>query len=271
MADEEVEEPEPPSESEQDFEAIEGSTTLTRADFAEVVEYLPGFKRSWWGFALLALAMLLFSGLSFAPAYSSLIPAALMVALLFYFQGFRRRDWVKRAYEQLGGDTSFRFDEFGLHVDAQLRQHRLAWQTLLRVRLETPRSFLIYTSPQAVFVIPKRAFAAADIARIRELCAERVDYRPAETRGTASLKSVALVYVGCVLAFLGIWSFLRAGSPGEPARQRTQPEPAATADDDAFGGADASDDYGDGDGGSDGHAVDQSLPPESLRRLTPDP
>jgi hypothetical protein len=239
-------------------DAIEGSLELTRQDFVSAVRHLPGMKRSWPLPVMLLVFMLLSSWFGAMPLTpSTLLPAAFVAAMTFYFQHLNRQAWIKRAFAELGGGvTDFRFDDFGFSVESSLRQHRLAWASLARF-IETPGSFLVYTSPQTLLVVPKRAFEADEVDDIRELCAARIVYRPDPAGGgpwRGSLKRVGVLWVVVLVMFLATWHFLSTDAP-----PTSQPLPAQRISEDDDGGDDAADPEPDSDSSADGGDESESL------------
>src|SRR6185369_12955584 len=122
-----------------------------------------------WLVALLVAAYAIVNLLFMRGAGRATLAPALMFGVAFLsIQTWQRRRWPKAALAQLGaGATQFRFEDYGLTVNSSLRQQRFAWSALSRF-IQAPTAFLIYTTPRAVFVVPKRAFRDVDIARIAE-------------------------------------------------------------------------------------------------------
>jgi len=113
-----------------------------------------------------------------------------------------------------------------------LRQHRLAWAGLAR-SIDTAQAFLVYTTPRTLLIVPKRAFADADVLTLRNMLAERVTAQPAPTGGLlgGSVTRVLVLWAALIVAFLAVWHFLDEGAP--PARRRADPSgmPAASQKD----------------------------------------
>lgn len=210
---------------------IVGEADVTEADLAHVVTQLPGEQRSWLLPALLAVAIVVYLLVSpFPPGPETLpivLPMAFVLVLVGFFRRGARRAWIKQAFANIGGPTKFRFDDFGFTSESSLRQHRLAWVVLARVT-ETPAAFLVYTTPRTVLVVPKRAFADADLPGLRQLHAARVI--PQAVKGGApgaQGRKVLLLWVVVLVSFLSIWHFLREESP--PGRRHLRRETAAEA------------------------------------------
>jgi YcxB-like protein len=199
--------------------AIVGEADVSEGDLAEALTQLPGAKHPWLAPTLVAAALLLFLGLSPSPFASEatltvLLPAAFVIIVSTFFQRGVRRAWVKQAFANIGGQTTFRFDDYGFTSESSLRQHRLAWASLARA-LETPKAFLVYTTPRTVLIVPKRAFSDADVPTLSRLLLERITPTPPPKTGLfkASANRTLLLWVVLVAAFLGIWRFLDEGAP----------------------------------------------------------
>jgi len=204
----------------EDAAVIEGALELTPSDFSSAVGHLPGFKRPWLLPAIWGGALLVFNLISAMPL-TSLLPAIFVVVLFSYFQWLNRRAWAKRAFSDLGGGvTKFRFDDYGLSVESSLRQHRLAWVSLAR-QLETPESLVVFTTPQTLFVIPKRAFKADQVDALRQLCLSRIVQRP-EHATAGSPKRLLFAWLALIIAFLAIWHFLNSDDAPAGTRHKTR-------------------------------------------------
>jgi hypothetical protein len=220
--DERSAEPEAPAVSQgwEDAAVIEGQVELTLSDFSSAVPHLPGFKRGWQVPAILVGALLVFNLINPMPL-TSLLPAGFMAVLLLYFQVLGRKAWAKRAFSDLGGGVSkFRFDDYGLSVESSLRQHRLAWVSLAQ-KLETPESFVVFSTPQTLFVIPKRAFKVEQVDALRQLCLSRIVPRP-EHAPPGSPKRLLFAWLAVIIAFLAIWHFLNTDDAPAGTQHKTR-------------------------------------------------
>ena len=85
--------------------------------------------------------------------------------------------WAKNALADLRAaeGVEYRFDSAGISFHAPGRNLQQTWSSLHRC-LETPIAFAIYTSPAAALIVPKRAFAAAEQARLRTRLLELIDH-----------------------------------------------------------------------------------------------
>lgn len=207
-----------------DSAAIVGQTDVGEVDLAQALGRLRGNRRPWLLPVLMVAAMLVFMALSPSrigseTLLSFVLPVSVVAILMTYFQVAGKRAWVKQALANIGGPTTYRFDDFGFSSESQLRQHRLAWATLTRT-VETPEAFLIYTTPQTLLIIPKRAFADADVAALGSLLLARVKQQPIVT-GRVSGRFTLLLWVVLVVTFLSIWHFLSIDDA--PTRRQRHP------------------------------------------------
>jgi hypothetical protein len=191
--------------------SIEGETELSEQDFREAFGFVPQFRRSnkLWLVAPLLL-LLAFSDEKLGRSFW--LPALPLLGFLGLSLGFRwylRRAWARRALADLGGGTTqFRFDETGLNVVSKLRRLELTWASLPQ-HVETPSSFIVYTGSQALLVLPKRAFAAADLEQLRAELRRRIPTKPYKNR----LQALLLLWVVLIVTFLAIWHFLGSQPP----------------------------------------------------------
>jgi hypothetical protein len=209
-------------------ETIVGDADVSEADLARAGAKLPGAKQPWLMPVVLGAAMLLLLGLSLpAIAWETMLSVLLVTAFLVVvstlLQRATRRAWSKQAFANVGGQTTFRFDDYGFTWESSLRQHRLAWASLARA-LETPTAFLVYTAPQAVLIVPKRAFTDADVAALSRLLRERITPKPAPKAGLFANRTwrTLLLWVVLVVTFLAIWQFLDRRAPPEHRRRKRE-------------------------------------------------
>jgi hypothetical protein len=156
-----------------DSAAIVGQAEVSEADLAQVLARQPGNQRPWLFPVVMVAAVLAYLALT-SSAFTRetfltfVMPATLVAGGSWYLHVAARRAWIKQAFANVGGSTTFRFDDFGFSSESKLRQHRLAWAALAR-SLETPEAFLIYTTPRTVLVVPntRRARARSSCTRAR--------------------------------------------------------------------------------------------------------
>jgi hypothetical protein len=215
-----------------DSAAIVGQTDVGEADLSQALARLPGNQRPWLLPVLMVAATLVFVALSPSRVtpemvLSFVLPVLVVAILMTYIQLAGKRAWVKQALANVGGPTTYRFDDFGFSSESKLRQHRLAWAALART-VETPDAFLIYTTPQTVLIVPKRAFTATDIATLGEWLPQRVKQQPVAKlglTGRVSGRGTLLMWVVLVVTFLSIWHFLSIDDA--PSRRQRNPHESA--------------------------------------------
>jgi len=203
------------------FEAgpIVGRAQLTPDDFTAVWAALPQNRRLFvrLGSWVVLIGMFWFvRGLLDPAAASEPLPWTMLLVPGVMVVGFplilwrSRNAWGKNAVAELRGNegVEYRFDAAGFSFSAPGRQVQHAWSALYRC-LETAQAFAIYTGPAAVIVVPKRAFAADDQARLVSLLPTAVPNRPLSGAATwRPLGRTVLLWVVMVIAFLVIWQVL---------------------------------------------------------------
>jgi hypothetical protein len=196
--------------------AIEGTTRLTEADFLEASAHVPAFKRTRTYGLLLPAMWLVVAGTSAmgATRMSELalplvLSGSFTFGIAFLLLRLAPSSWAKRASADTGlGKIDFRIDAVGLSVSSALRQAQLAWPALAGYA-ESGSAFIVYTSPQTVFVIPKRAFEDTELGRVRQMLAERLSPKQGSSRLFLRLALGSIV----VVAFLTIWHMLSLEPP----------------------------------------------------------
>lgn len=196
--------------------AIEGATRLTEADFLEASAHIPAFKRTRTYGLLLPAMWLVVAGTSAMGATSMselalplVLSGSFTFGIAFLLLRLAPRSWAKRASADTGpGKIDFRIDAVGLSVNSALRQAQLAWPALAGYA-ESGSAFIVYTSPQTVFVIPKRAFEDTELGRVRQMLAERLSPKQGSSRLFVRLALGSIV----VVAFLTIWHMLSLEPP----------------------------------------------------------
>jgi hypothetical protein len=192
---------------------IEGRTALTVEDFSSAWRFLPQIRSTIAIGIWVAVAMPIFacttSGWMGGTAWLYGV-GGLVTALALAFGLVRgRAQWARSALKTLRGEEGvlFRFDDHGFLLKSPGRESVLAWDTLHRC-IETVPAFLIYTAPQVVAVVPKRAFSAADQADLQALLRERI--RPAPLAGVFRPGRALLLWLVLIVAFLAIWQLFNA-------------------------------------------------------------
>jgi hypothetical protein len=185
---------------------IRGQTSLRVEDFNSAWLALPQMRWMlfWFLSSAVLVPLLVLSNSSEPPAPGALLLIPLMLAGLGYGIIKGRTRWAQAVLKASGGEAvEYLFDEYGFQVQMPGREARAEWASLHR-HAETDEAFLIYSTPQLMNLVPKRAFAATDQARLRAELAARI---PRAKQGGGARKLI-LVGVIAVVALLALWQFL---------------------------------------------------------------
>ena len=110
-----------------------------------------------------------------------------------------------RAQSNDGVAVRFKFDDYGCHVRGAGGDWRRKWRAL-RGYIETKQAFLIYLTQVATVIVPKRAFAPQEQARLRAELSTRIRQRNKHGGGR-----LLLFWAILMLAFLAVWRWISAG------------------------------------------------------------
>lgn len=124
--------------------------------------------------------------------------------------GFRRgrQQFARNAINDMGGgEIRYELTDEGFGVWTPRASSVVAWSGLADV-IERDGAFLVYVSPQQFVLMPQRAFSAPDVARVREVLAERVEKKPLRGVPRANAGRKLLLWVILLIAFLAIWKLL---------------------------------------------------------------
>ena len=198
--------------SEVKIKPIEGQVAMTLDDFMGAWRFMPQTKRS---IALVLTVVLLVPtihwiiSLRTGEGGGALYGVGALIALCAVAFGIwrGRLRWARGALVTLQAQEGilFRFDDYGFFFKAPGREARFAWGTMYRY-IEAGPSFLVYTGPLSLVVIPKRAFAPEDERQLDALLRERIRSRP--LAGTAPVGRLVVLWLVLVIAFLAIWQLL---------------------------------------------------------------
>ncbi len=198
--------PAPSVDAHQAFQAIRGHTALRESDFTAVWFKLPQVRNSaaYLGGSALLVPLVYWQSVRGNAGPMPLLAIPIVFAALGYGLRQGRKRWAAAALTSSRGNegVEYLFDEQGFHVKAPGREARIAWDVLYR-HLETETAFVLFTTPQIVTVLPKRAFAEVDQERLRSEFARRIPVHPAgNMRAFAKTFGTWLLLV---LAFLVLW------------------------------------------------------------------
>jgi len=201
-------------ESAVETKAIEGRVAMTLEDFLAAWRFMPQIKRSIglvFTVVLLAPTMLWLVPLpgSTSGSFSIIQGLGALIALgaASYGIWLGRKRWARGAFETLRAQEGilFRFDDYGFTFKSPGREGRVAWNEL-HLSIDTGLSFLVYTGPQSLAVVPKRAFAPEDEGPLQALLRERI--RPRRLASAAPIGRLVVLWLILVIAFLVIWHVL---------------------------------------------------------------
>jgi hypothetical protein len=197
-------------------EVITATLRLTVKDLeVPIVELSPIFRARLVlvGVLVLSVPMLASLQTNAGQPWPHMLPqilfSALFVAFL-YLAPRRAAHKILRALTQSGdGDISYRFDEDGVTIRAAGSTTTFAYRTLVKAR-EGSTAFLLYPhNPLVANIIPKRAFAADDLPRVR---AYVTAHAPLKSLRGLGLRVFGL-WVVLIFVFIVIWQFLNASAP----------------------------------------------------------
>jgi YcxB-like protein len=188
------------------MEPIRGEALLQAEDFKAAWRALPDVRRFAIGAGFLLFMWSLGAAMYPAPAFL-VVPFGALAFGYGLFQG--RARWAATGMQGFGGGTvKYLFDDDGYHFEAPGRQQRLGWAAVPRY-IETKEAFLIFSSPHVTTLVPKRAFAAGDHARLSAELQARIP--PPKKRGSLAGKLV-VVWVVVVVALLALWQLVMSPS-----------------------------------------------------------
>lgn len=165
------------------FLRITARVTLTTEDFISVWLALPQIRRLIFslGYLVFGVTLVAWSGLGDEHHHYGIAAATVVLGSVSLIIGLRRGrvNWARNSLEMLRGDegVEFTFDETRLTMIAPGREVHLDW-TLVLMHLETPTAFVLYTGPQSLILVPKRAFAPDEPSQLRALFAQHIRPRP---------------------------------------------------------------------------------------------
>lgn len=190
-------------------DAVVGRVVLDENDIQQALEITPRLKAV---LILLPLAVTL-GTLAMPPR----IPTGAILFICLPLVRRQRRRAARLVLQGLGNrelDTAFEFTENEVSFVRPAGSARLEW-SMFRHFTEVPSAFLLYTNAIVYHVIPKRAFAAEDVPRLRALLSARLTPPPAPPVGW---KRIIGLWVVLITLFVVIWQLIGkdAGRPFPP-------------------------------------------------------
>ncbi len=194
------------------MEPVESSLTLDAEDLERASAEMPENLRVRRFMRFYGLAAILYP-LSFAWQADSflgvhLIPAGIGLGIIAYAQLRRPGAGARMIAAMRDGERhfSYRFDEHGLRIKTAALDSSFSYSMLHRY-VDAESAFLLYTQERIAQIIPKRAFDAGQIERIRHWLGTSVRPRPR----TNSLTRMVLVWVALIVLFLAAWQWFVPG------------------------------------------------------------
>src|SRR6185369_5810875 len=200
---------------------IVGRAELTEQDFEEVWTVLPRNR--------CALVELVFSLLAIPVFWLMLavldshgwrglwslpvIVGSFLVGAWLAFRLWRQRfAWARAAAKQMRSaeGVEFRFDSVGISLEIPGAPCQHEWSSLQR-SFETAHCFVIYTTPTMVMAVPKRAFAANELTRLRARLLQVPKRELPNSALWPPLRRRVLLWFVFLGVFLAVWRHLNPG------------------------------------------------------------
>jgi YcxB-like protein len=199
-----------------DPDVIFGRVQLTEDDLRRgLAELSPLYRRRWWSLGVLVavFGLMAMSGSSATLGRLAADPSALagmlVPVVLCVLIVLGPRLGARRMMKTLGlgdGEVDYRFDPEGLTIRAPGSSSTTAYRRVHSHRV-TSDAFLIYSTPLIANIVPKRAFAPADLPRIEAWLAANV--QPQRKIERRSWKILFLVWIGLIFFFLIVWQLFQ--------------------------------------------------------------
>jgi hypothetical protein len=189
--------------------SISGTTTLTEADMAAGLAVAN--KRGQWLMPVLFAFFGLVATSSFGGITAPLIavPVGAGFGWLLWRNVFRsgaRRSLAGKSDRER--TLTWRFTPETFEITTVTTYTRMQWSAVHRA-VEGRDTFALYTSEAIVQIIPKRAFRAEEIEKLKALFASSITPR----KKRSNFGRVFMLWIFLILMFLTIWQFLQGGGP----------------------------------------------------------
>jgi YcxB-like protein len=190
-------------------DSIFGACLLTLADFSHAIAHEPRTRR--FVRAALALGLCLAGvGVVLLSRHRTLQGAVLLGLGLFAMVGYNAPEHIaSRWYQRTppkARSVKYTLNPQGLVIVSELSKEFHPWAKLQAVG-EAPDTFMIWLDEKVFVVMPKRAFSAADVARVSALLFARLGAKQRDPRPLIPIWLVALL--GVVALLLWNWLFPR--------------------------------------------------------------
>ena len=191
-----------------DPSVIVGTVRLTERELrTPIVEmsWLYRWRRIITVIAAINVGSFTFMGASLRENYQPLLCLGVFLALLYAGPWIAARRILRALTRGGDADVSYRFDDEGVTVRSAGATASFAYRRLIKAR-EGSTAFLLYCSPMVANIVPKSAFAAGEVDRVRALIAAHVAPKPLRGRGG----KILIVWLVLVFAFVVVWQLLNA-------------------------------------------------------------
>jgi len=192
------------------MEFAAGKLILSEQDFQRAIDEMPEhlrLRRVMRAYAVVVILAGLGGGLVQAALVLRGLWIGLGVALLVYAQ-FRSGSVSKKLFRAMNSgerEVSYRFDAEGVNVQTSVSDFSVRYAAIRRQR-EVSTAFLLYTQERVAQIIPKRAFDAAQLERIRQWLERGVPEGPPPK----NVLRIFVIWTVLVVVFLLVWQLLVA-------------------------------------------------------------
>jgi hypothetical protein len=190
---------------------IIGRVGLTEADLRRPIVEMSLWTRLRWGYVALWIAFgsVLVQGQGPVTDWlPQMIAMGVFAGFLFYRPWLAARRSLAALVRAGDSEVIYRFDEDGVTIRASGSTTTFAYRTLTKVK-EGTTALLLYSDPAVASIIPKRAFAPADLERVRALVAPHAKPEPLRA---FPWKGV-LIWLGLVFVAMVVWQLMNAHPP----------------------------------------------------------
>jgi hypothetical protein len=180
---------------------VTGRLNLTAEDLQLPLAEMSWLTRLRWAFFALTALTVLFELLLVRSATRALvgIPYGLYTAWLFWRPWYTARRTVAAIVRPGDSEWLYRFDSEGVTIRSPGSTLSVAMRALVRVK-EGKTAFLLYITPSVAQIVHKRAFAPADVDRVRALLAPHTRIVPVGSLSWRVRVCVALFLIGALVA-----------------------------------------------------------------------
>lgn len=185
---------------------VEGTLKLEADDVRRAVPHMAPLVRLRWVYAALYVAGIVWvvrttgSGPPLMSSMVALACGAAFVAVVFWLPSYQARALIRG----MDGDTTL---SFAFHADRWSVRSKGARAThaysAIKRWTETEHAILLYQGPRAAQIVPKRAFSAEDLEKLRGILSGHLAERPYRSlRRPASAITLFVLLTG---VFVAVW------------------------------------------------------------------